>query len=106
MGELAFRMVKRRLIRARIDLGEKVALLDHLAFLEADFGQLPVDLGLNRDRRERGHGSQARKRLFNVADSDLGRANRLGFRLGVRLVLSFRREKPPRAEADQRESRR
>ena len=59
MDEGAFRLIERRLIRARIDLSEKVALLDHLAFLEANFGQLPVDLGLNRDRRERGHGSQA-----------------------------------------------
>ena len=42
VGERPFRLVERRLIGARIDLGEKVALLDDLAFLEADSINCPL----------------------------------------------------------------
>ena len=36
-------LVERRLKRSRVDLGEKVALLDHLAFVEGDLHDLAVD---------------------------------------------------------------
>ena len=52
--------------------------MDDLAFLESDFGQLSADLGLDGDRRQRGHGSETRKRLIDIADDDLGCADRLG----------------------------
>ena len=46
LGELALRLGERRLIGPRVDLGEEVALLDDLAFGEADLHQLAGDLGL------------------------------------------------------------
>ena len=44
--ELALRLLQRHLVGPRVDLRQEVALLDHLAFLEADLGQLAVDLRL------------------------------------------------------------
>lgn len=49
MGELALRKIERRLEGSRINLRQKVALVDELPFLEANFHQLPVNLGLNSD---------------------------------------------------------
>ena len=79
VDERPFRQVERRLMGTRIDLGEKVALMDNLAFLEADFGQLPADLGLDGNRRQRGHGSQAGERIVDIPHDGLGCAYRLGF---------------------------
>ncbi|MNV21527.1 hypothetical protein D3C71_1124650 [compost metagenome] len=43
---------------ARVDLGEQVALLDFLAFLEVDTDQLAADLRADGDGVHRRHGSQ------------------------------------------------
>ena len=36
-------LVERRLERSRVDLGQKIALLDHLAFIKRDLHDLAVD---------------------------------------------------------------
>ena len=43
MRLLRDRLIERRLIRARIDLDENVAFLDHLALFEVDLGDLAID---------------------------------------------------------------
>ena len=48
-------LVERRLIQARIDLGQHVALADVLALLEQDLLELAVDLRTNADRERRLH---------------------------------------------------
>ena len=40
---LGDRLIERGLKRSGVDLGQKVALLDHLAFIEGDLHDLPVD---------------------------------------------------------------
>src|SRR6266851_2274356 len=67
LGELRFGLLERHLIGSRIDLGEEVALLDHLALLEGDLGQIAVDLGFDRDRRERGDRPELAQRDRHVA---------------------------------------
>src|SRR5579871_24627 len=52
------RLVEGRLEWSRVDLREQVALLDVLAFREADRLQLAVDAGGDRDRIERLHGAE------------------------------------------------
>ena len=68
LGELRLRQRQRRLIGTRVDLGEEVALLDHLPFLEADLHQPAGDLGLDGDRGERRHGAERVDRDRHVAD--------------------------------------
>ena len=50
LGLLRFGLVERRLVGARIDLGDQIARLDHLAFGEADLDDLAVDPRAHRDR--------------------------------------------------------
>ena len=76
LGELAFRLGQRDLIRARIDLGQEIALLDDLAFLERDLDQLAVDLRLDRDRRERRHRAERVQDDRHVGRFDRSRADR------------------------------
>ena len=66
---------ERDLIRTRVDLGEKIALLDHLAFLKRDFGQLAVDLRLDGHHRQRSHGAERGQRDRDVAFLDFGGAD-------------------------------
>ena len=47
--QLADRLLQRDLVGPRIDQGQQVALLDHLAFLEVDLDELAGDLGLDVD---------------------------------------------------------
>ena len=61
-GQLGLGLFERHLVGARVDLGEEIALVDQLAFLETDFHQIAVDLGFYRNRRERGDGAE----LVNV----------------------------------------
>ena len=60
LGQLPLRLRQRRLIGARIDLGEEVALLDDLALGEPDFLQVAGDLGAD------GHGLERRHRAEGV----------------------------------------
>ena len=54
---LGDRLVERRLIGGRIDLGEHVALGDLLAFVEIDAGELAVHLRLHGDGLQRARGA-------------------------------------------------
>ena len=55
LRQLRLGLSQRDLVGPRVDLGEEIALVDHLAFLEGDLDELPVDLRLDGDHRERGH---------------------------------------------------
>ena len=54
----ADRLLQGHVVGPRIDHGQQVALLDHLAFLELDLDELAGDLGLDVDGVERRHRSQ------------------------------------------------
>ena len=56
--QLALRLVERRLIGARIDLGEQVARLHHLAFGEIELDQHAADLRPHRGGGQRRHRAQ------------------------------------------------
>ncbi len=58
LGELRLVLLQRHLVGPRVDLGEKVALLDVLALLEADRHQIAADLRLHGHRGERRHGAE------------------------------------------------
>jgi len=75
--KLTLREIERSLERPRIDLREKVALVDELALLEAHVHQLAIDLRLNRDGGERRNRSEACYRLIDLTRCDLRGADRL-----------------------------
>ena len=56
---LGLGLIERCLVRARIDLGEQVALVDQLAFVEGNLVDLAVDAGAHDDRVEGLNGSKA-----------------------------------------------
>ena len=91
------------LIGARIDLREEVAFLNDLALLEADRQQLPVDLGLHGDRRERRHGSQRGNHVVDVAGADLRGADLLRLLRGLARSGSAGLEQAPRPEPQQKQ---
>jgi len=64
---LADRLLERHVVRPRIDHGQEVALLDHLAFLELDLDELAGDLGLHVDGVERRDRSQGIENNRNIA---------------------------------------
>ena len=66
-GQLGLGLFERHLVGARVDLGEKIALVDHLAFLEGDLHQITADLRFYRDHRERGDGAELAQRHRHVA---------------------------------------
>ena len=72
--QIALHLLQGRLIGARIDLGQKIALVDELTLLEGDVLQLTADLGLD------GHGGQRRHRAqggqFDGDVPDAGRGHR------------------------------
>ncbi len=74
--ELPFGLLQRGLVGPRIDLREEVALLDELAFLEADIGQLAIDLRPHRHGRERRHRAERVERDVDVAFGGGGRDDR------------------------------
>ena len=102
MGELALRKIKRRLEGPGIDLHEKVALVDELAFLEADLHQLAIDLRLNRNGGERRHSSEAGYRLIDLVHCDLRGADRLDILRRALLRGGVRPKKPPGANPEDR----
>ena len=65
--QLALRLVQRRLIGARIDLGEQVAGLHHLAFGEIELDQHAADLRPHRGGGQRRHRAQRIERDIDVA---------------------------------------
>src|SRR6476661_4825599 len=77
MRQRSLRLLQRRLVWPRVDLCQEVALVDDLAFLEADFLQLPVDLCLYRHGIQRGHRPKLVQHDTNVAGIDRGKADRL-----------------------------
>ncbi len=101
VGERALGEGERRLVRPVVDLGEEIPLVDELTFLEADLHQLAVDLGLDGDREERRHRSQAGQRVVDVARDDLRRPDRLGL-LDRALLDRLGGEQPPYAHSDRR----
>ena len=60
-------LLERYLVGPRVDLDERVAVLDLLALLEGDVLDLSADLALHRHRGERRHGAQANERNGHVA---------------------------------------
>ena len=59
LGLLGLGLVERSLERPRIDLDQRVAFLDDLAFLEGDLVDLAVDAGANQDGVEALHRAEA-----------------------------------------------
>ncbi len=76
LGKLRLIHLERDLVGARIDLGEKIALLHDLAFLEPDLDQLAADLRLHRDRRQRRDRAERRQGDRHVAGRDRRGADR------------------------------
>ena len=56
---LGLGLIERRLERPRIDLDQRVAFLDELAFLEGDLVDLAVDAGAHHHGVEALHGAEA-----------------------------------------------
>ena len=71
--QLALELGLLKLVRPRIDLRQKVALLDHSSFGEPDLGELTVNLGLHRNRCDR---CDSAKRVDD--DTDIARADGRG----------------------------
>ncbi len=65
-------LIELRLIGARIDLGEQIAGLDRLAFLEVDAYQQPRDLAADRRRVQRRHRAEAGQDDRHVVTLDGG----------------------------------
>ena len=82
MRQRALCLLQGHLERPRVDLREEIALLDDLAFLEPDLGQLAADLRLHRHRIERCHRAQLVQDDADVAFVDGGGTDRLGRGLG------------------------
>jgi hypothetical protein len=91
--ELSFGQLK----RTRVDLRQEIAFLDRLAFLEADFEKLSVDLGLHRHGRKRRHRAEGSHDDFDIAGADGGHADRLrrGFLTTARLSWRPKRPRDP-----------
>src|SRR5664279_6210365 len=91
-------LLERGLKRSGVDLRQKVALLDHLAFVKADLHDLAVDSGPNQDSIIGLHLSDALKNDREIraldrrySDDDWRRADRLaGLRLAGRRGLNGR----------------
>ncbi len=58
LRQLGHRLAERGLERGRVDLHQQIALLHHLAFLEADLLDLPVDPRAHRHRVGRLYGAE------------------------------------------------
>jgi hypothetical protein len=78
VGELALGLFERRLVGARVDLGQELTLLHHLAFLEPDAHQLAVDLGHHRHGIEGCHGAERIEDHRHLAAGGGGDADGLG----------------------------
>ncbi len=58
-GKLPIGLIQSRLIRPRINLDQRVILVDHLAFFEVNLHQLTVDAALHGYRVDRRYGAQS-----------------------------------------------
>jgi hypothetical protein len=96
--KLTLREIERSLERPRIDLREKVALVDELALLEAHVHQLAIDLRLNRDGGERRNRSETCYRLIDLTRCDLRGADRLDILRHPLLSGAVRPKKTPSAK--------
>ena len=93
--QIALGLRQRRLIGPRVDLGDQIAFLDLVAFLEIDLDQIAADLASDRDGRERGDGAERIEIDSDVALADGLRHDRhrrrvaaaAPLRLGCGLVL-------------------
>ncbi|OIQ66533.1 hypothetical protein GALL_518950 [mine drainage metagenome] len=91
---LGLGLIERRLVWARIDLGEQIALIDQLAFLEGNLVNLAVDTGAHHDGVERLNSAQSGQidRKVGFLDRGDGYPDRAGriFRIVCRgrLVLA------------------
>ena len=74
--ELSALLRERCFIGPRIDLGEQVAFLDLVAFLEDDANQIAADLGSDGDGGKRGDGPQRIEVDSNIARADRFRNDR------------------------------
>ncbi len=63
-------LFQRHLIGARVDLGQEVAFLHHLALGEGDLLQLTVDLRFDGDRRQRGHRAETGQDHIEITRRD------------------------------------
>ncbi len=88
VGKLTLILCFQNLIRALIDLREKVALVDQLAFGEADGGELTVDLRLHGHRRQRRDGAERVDDDTDIAERDGAGADRL--RRGLQVPAAAR----------------
>lgn len=102
MGELPLRKIERRLKGPRIDLRQKIALVDELAFLEANLHQLAIDLRLDRNGGERRDRSEAYERLIHLTGGDFRGADRLDILRRPLLRGAARPKKTPGANPDDR----
>ena len=75
--QLAAHLIQRRLIGARIDLGQHIAGLDHLAFGEIDLHQHAAHLRAHGGGGQRRHGAQRVQRDVDVARHHARHADRL-----------------------------
>ena len=91
---LGLGLIERGLIEARIDLGQHVALLDALSFLEEHLLQLAVDLGVDGDRKESLHSAKAGEIDRYVLPRGGGDADRDGGRAGARGMGRVRTLRP------------
>src|SRR4029077_2119602 len=80
--------IVRRLIGPRIDFGEEVALLDHLAFGERDLVDLAVDTGADLDRIEALNGAKSDQIDREISLFDRRCAHGNGARTGRGCLLS------------------
>jgi hypothetical protein len=78
MNQLPLSLLLQRFKRTRIDLGQKVSLLDQLAFLEPDLREMAIDLRLNGHGRERCDRAEGVDDNANIARSNGRRPDRLG----------------------------
>ena len=93
LGQLALRLRERGLVGSRIDLGEEVALLDDLAFVEPQLLQLARDLGADGHGLEGRDGAERVDGDRHVAERDSGDSNGLRRRSGAAGVRALRRRR-------------
>ena len=94
--KLALVLRLQKLVGPRIDLRERIALLDRLPFSERHFHELAVDLRLHGDGRNRRDGAERVDDDADVARSDGGGADRLS--RGLRITRAGRLTRENRSE--------
>jgi hypothetical protein len=87
LRELSLGLLKLDLKRARIDLREKISLVDELAFLEKDSGELAINAASNGNRVE--GGNRPKSIEINGQIALLRRSNHHRHDQGARAEVSF-----------------